>query len=131
MTAPPEPAETLLGIQEVARMLGISARTLRFYEDKGLIQPVRIGAMRAYSRREVGRMRLVLRGKRLGFFLREISEFLDLYDVDRTRRKQMQALAQRVDAHLASLARQREAIDLTIAELNEIRRQTDEWMARG
>ncbi|MEX6999518.1 MerR family transcriptional regulator, partial [Pseudomonas aeruginosa] len=72
--------DDLTGIQEVSRMLGVSARTLRFYEDKGLIEPCRIGTTRVYTRREVARMQLILRGKRLGFTLRDIEEFLDLYD---------------------------------------------------
>jgi len=80
------PSETdwdrLTGIQQVATELGISTRTLRFYEDKGLIEPRRVGTMRIYTRREVGRMQLILRGKRLGFTLRDIQTFLDLYDAD-------------------------------------------------
>ena len=65
----------VFGIQQVARELGITQRTLRFYEDKGLIEPQRLAGMRVYSRREVARMRLILRGKSLGFSLREIAEF--------------------------------------------------------
>ena len=61
-----------LGIQDVAEHLGVTPRALRFYEGKGLIEPGRRGGMRVYSRREVGRLRLILRGKRLGFSIREI-----------------------------------------------------------
>ena len=77
---------------EVARTLGVSARTLRFYEDKGLIEPCRIGTTRIYTRRDVARMRLILRGKRLGFSLRDIEEFLGLYDSDPQHVEQMRAL---------------------------------------
>ena len=94
-----------LGIQQVARELGISQRTLRFYEDKGLIASTRIGTMRVYSRRELGRMRLILRGKRLGFSLREISEFLDLYDVDPSGHEQMRALDQADEYQVTALAK--------------------------
>ena len=120
-----------LGIQQVARELGISQRTLRFYEDKGLIASTRIGTMRVYSRRELGRMRLILRGKRLGFSLREISEFLDLYDVDPSGHEQMRALDQAVSRHLVQLEAQREAIDTTLAELREIASEVRRWLARG
>ena len=72
----------LKGIQEVARELGLTMRALRFYEDKGLITPQRVGTTRIYGKREVARARLVLRGRRLGFTIREIKEFPDLYNVD-------------------------------------------------
>src|SRR5579871_5583763 len=85
--------DELTGIQQVATELGISARTLRFYEDKGLIEPRRVGTMRIYTRREVGRMQLILRGKRLGFSLRDIKTFLDLYDADPQHLEQMRALS--------------------------------------
>lgn len=120
----------LFGIRQVARELGITERTLRFYEDKGLIAPVRVGGMRVYSRREVGRMRLILRGKRLGFSIREIKEFLDLYDADPSQRVQMQRLAEGVRAHLDDLEAQREALEVTIAELRVIEREVKEWMGR-
>ncbi len=68
--------EELRGIQDVANSLGVTTRTLRFYEDRGLIEPRRVGTARVYSKRETGRMQLILRGKRLGFSLREIEEFL-------------------------------------------------------
>ena len=126
---PAGPADQVFGIQQVASVLGVSQRTLRFYEDKGLIAPARIGATRVYSRREIGRMQVILRGKKLGFSLREIQHFLDLYDADRSKRKQMAALAASVADHLAALERQREAIDLTRAELLDIQRQIAEWMA--
>ena len=75
-------ADPLQGIQEVAAELGITMRTMRFYEDKGLIAPQRVGTTRVYTKREVARMRLILRGKQLGFSIREIKEFLDLYEAD-------------------------------------------------
>ncbi|HZV10701.1 MAG TPA: MerR family transcriptional regulator, partial [Novosphingobium sp.] len=63
------------GIQDVAAQLGVSHRTLRFYEDKGLIEPARVGNTRIYARRDIARMQLILRGKRLGFSIREIKDF--------------------------------------------------------
>ncbi|MGF7149556.1 DNA-binding transcriptional MerR regulator [Sphingomonas zeicaulis] len=119
----------LRGIQDVADALGITPRTLRFYEDRGLIQPHRIGTMRVYTRREVGRMQLILRGKRLGFSLRDIEEFLDLYDADPQHIEQMRALSERVGQRIAELEHQREALDQTLAELRLIDAQAQERIA--
>ena len=95
--------EELRGIQDVANSLGVTTRTLRFYEDRGLIEPRRVGTARVYSKRETARMQLILRGKRLGFSLRDIEEFLRLYDADPQHVEQMRALAERcrerVDEH--------------------------------
>lgn len=119
--------QELLGIQEVADSLGITPRTLRFYEDKGLIEPQRVGNARIYTRRETGRMQLILRGKRLGFSLREIKEFLDLYDADPQHLEQMRALAGRCRERIEELEQQRAALDQTLAELAQIE---DEALAR-
>ena len=110
----------LTGIQQVATGLGISTRTLRFYEDRGLIEPRRVGTTRIYTRREVGRMQLILRGKRLGFSLRDIKTFLDLYDADPQHVEQMRALADRVADRISELEQHQSAIEQTLAELRQI-----------
>ena len=119
------------GIQQVSEELGVTHRTLRFYEDKGLIAPQRIGTTRVYSKREMGRMRLILRGKRLGFSIREIGEFLDLYDADREQHAQIEALLKRVREKRESLRQQRRAIEETIRELDEIAREAEEYLSRA
>jgi DNA-binding transcriptional MerR regulator len=116
----------LRGIQDVAAHLGISHRTLRFYEDKGLIEPARVGNTRIYSRREVARMQLILRGKRLGFSIREIKEFLDLYDADPTQAEQLRLLVHGVRERIGLLEKQREEIEKTLKELRQIEAQTAE-----
>lgn len=108
------------GIQDVARTLGVTPRTLRFYEDNGLISPRRVGNTRIYSRRDIVRMQLVLRGKRLGFTIREIREFLDLYDADPDQREQMEHLLVRVRERLDSLTRQKAALEETMSELRQL-----------
>ena len=118
------------GIQQVSEELGVTHRTLRFYEDKGLIAPQRIGTTRVYSKREMGRMRLILRGKRLGFSIREIGEFLDLYDADPEQHTQMEALLKRVREKREGLRQQRRAIDETIRELAEIEKEAEDYLAR-
>lgn len=118
------------GIQDVANQLGVTPRTLRFYEDNGLISPQRVGSTRVYSRRDIGRMQLILRGKRLGFTIREIREFLDLYDTDPEHREQMEHLIARVSERLDSLAKQKAAIEETIAELQQIVSEARERLTR-
>ncbi|WP_019833963.1 MerR family transcriptional regulator [Sphingomonas sp. PR090111-T3T-6A] len=118
-----EEGNDLRGIQQVASDLGVTTRTLRFYEDKGLIEPRRVGTTRVYTRREVGRMHLILRGKRLGFSLREIHEFLDLYDADPKHVEQMRRLATRARERADELEHQKIAIEQTIVELRQIERE--------
>jgi len=118
-----QPDTGFKGIQEVAGQLGVTQRTLRFYEDKGLIEPHRVGTTRVYSRREIGRIQLVLRGKRLGFSIREIKEFLDLYDVDPNHVEQMSRLVTRIEQRLEDLEQQRIALDETVSELRQIRNE--------
>lgn len=127
-TMHPEDSNELLGIQEAARQLGVTMRTLRFYEDKDLIAPQRVGTTRIYSRREIGRMQLILRGKRLGFSIREIKEFLDLYDADPEHYVQISQLIVKVSARIKDLRRQREAIEQTLDELCSIEAQAEAWL---
>ncbi|TIX50682.1 MerR family transcriptional regulator [Alteraurantiacibacter aquimixticola] len=119
------------GIKEVAAMLGVTHRTLRFYEDNGLISPQRVGSTRIYSKRDIGRMQLILRGKRLGFSLREIGEFLDLYDSDPSHIEQMEHLRGQVREKLAELRAQKAALEETMRELRQIEAEaTDRIEAR-
>lgn len=120
----------LKSIAEASEALGVTQRTLRFYEDKGLIQPARVGSMRVYSRREMGRMQLILRGKRLGFSIREIGEFLSLYDHDPDQVVQAQRMLDATQERLAELRHQREAIEQTIAELESIEAMSRQHLAR-
>ena len=121
--AEPAPAR-LLTITELAEQLGVTARAIRFYEDKGLISPARAGASRVYTRRELARMQLILRGKRLGFSLRDIKQFLDLYDIDPTHLEQYRQLLARVRHRIGELEKTRAAVPETLAELGEIEQQT-------
>lgn len=120
--------EGLRSIAEASRELGITQRTLRFYEDKGLIQPTRVGTMRVYSRREMGRMQLILRGKRLGFSIREIGEFLSLYDEDPNHIEQTRRLLARVRERMNELRQQRTALDETIVEMEKLERQALDYL---
>jgi len=121
--------DELQGIQKVAADLGVTPRTLRFYEDKGLIEPTRVGTTRIYTKREVGRMQLILRGKRLGSSLKDIKQFLDLYDADPQHVEQMKALAARARQRADELEHQRHALEVTIVELHQIEREALERVA--
>jgi DNA-binding transcriptional MerR regulator len=121
----------LRAIQDVADELGISTRTLRFYEDKGLIEPQRVGTMRVYTRREVARMRLILRGKRVGFSLRVIGDFLDLYDADPQHIEQMRRLSLTVRERIDHLIEQKSAIDQTVEELRVIEAEAQDRIRRA
>jgi len=134
MSAHVKPADdhaSLMGIQEVANELGVTMRALRFYEDKGLITPQRVGTTRIYGRREVARARLVLRGRRLGFSVREIKEFLDLYDVDPEHVEQMRRFIGADSLALAELEHRKVAIEETIAELRVLEREAAENLAKA
>ncbi|MGB3026622.1 MerR family DNA-binding protein [Paradevosia shaoguanensis] len=117
----PEPENRdLFAIADLAREFSISTRAIRFYEAKGLIAPERVGATRVFRRRDRARLILILRGKRLGFSLREISDYLDLYDANRTQQANM--LVEKVDERLGMLEQQLSDIQTTIAELREMRK---------
>jgi DNA-binding transcriptional MerR regulator len=115
----------LYTVTELAKELGMTPRAVRFYEDKGLIAPQRAGTTRVYSARDRARMILILRGKRLGFSLSAIKEYLDLYDVDVTHHAQLHALLAGVARRRDQLLEQREAIDEALAELAGITAQTE------
>ena len=123
MSAPDPESRDLFAIADLAREFGISTRTIRFYESRGLLAPERVGATRIFRRRDRARLILILRGKRLGFSLRDISDYLSLYDADRTQ--QVHLLAEKVDERLALLERQRLDLETTISELRDIKALAD------
>src|SRR5580658_2898889 len=112
-----ELSERLYSVTELGLELGVSARTIRFYEDKGLISPQRAGNNRVYTLRDRARMTLILRGKKLGFSLREIKEYLDLYDADPTHAKQIRLLLKAVSTRIVQLEDQQVALHQALSEL--------------
>ncbi|MFD2234196.1 MerR family transcriptional regulator [Phaeospirillum tilakii] len=114
--------DKLYSVTELARELGITPRTIRFYEDQGLIRPQRAGNARIYTHRDRARMILILRGKRLGFSLKDIKEFLDLYVVDTTQVEQLRLLVTKVRGRIALLEDQLQAVQTSLSELRDIER---------
>jgi len=115
-TSPGSPEE-LLRIGEIARQYGITLRTLRFYEDKGLLKPTRDGSMRLYSRRDISRLRLILLGRRVGFSLREVKQMMDLYDPAGTNAKQLRVALEKGERQLKRLEKQQQLVEESILEL--------------
>ena len=109
-------------ISELADELNVTTRTIRFYEDKDLLRPQRLGANRVFNYQDRARLHLILRGKRLGFSLEEIKEFIELYktELNPSQREQIDYLLQRVRAKVVSLRQQQQDLTITIDELNHI-----------
>ncbi|OSQ31577.1 MerR family DNA-binding transcriptional regulator [Thalassospira sp. MCCC 1A03138] len=111
-------------VPELAENLGVTPRTIRFYEQKGLVAPQRAGTTRIYTRQDRARMLIILRGKRLGFTLKEIADYLDLYGADPTQAEQIKMLLTRVRERIEALEDQRQALDITLDELRDIEQQS-------
>jgi DNA-binding transcriptional MerR regulator len=110
-------------IAGVAEEFGVTHRTVRHYEELGLISPERRGTARVYHRRDRTRLGLILRGRRLGFPLEEIRTIIDLYDVPRGRRSQLEYVLGQIDERRAALEQRRRDIDAALSELGEFERR--------
>lgn len=109
--------QTSFTIGDLSREFGVSLRTLRFYEDKGLLNPTREGLNRIYSRRDRGRLKLVLMGKKVGFSLVEIKEMLELYDLKDGQVQQMQLALKKFNEQICILEQQKVEIEKALDEL--------------
>jgi DNA-binding transcriptional MerR regulator len=104
-------------ISDLAREFGVTTRTIRFYEDQGLLTPAREGRNRIYSKRDRVRLKLTLRGKRLGFSLGEVRELFDLYDSARDEAAQLNHCLVILEKRRAQLQQQKEDIDALLGEI--------------
>ena len=111
--------EAVYRIGELSKEFDVTLRTLRFYEDKGLLSPRRIGNTRLYSRADRTRLKLILRGKRFGFSLEEIRQLLDLYHVGDQQVTQLTKTYEIARERLADMERQREELTEAIEDLKE------------
>ena len=115
--------ENRLTFKEMCAKFDVTPRTLRYYEYIELLQPDREGRSRFYSPRETARMVLILRGRRFGFSLEEIRQWLELYDAKGTV-EQFNAFVEMADRQLAELRRQQDELRETVAELEKLRSET-------
>ena len=116
-------------ISQLSDEFGVTPRTIRFYEDRGLLSPRREGQNRIYSPRDRVRLGFILRGKRLGFSLDEIREMLDLYDLGDGQVEQLRVTLDRARARLDTLRRQRADIEEAMGELEEACRTLEDMLA--
>jgi len=123
------PAATFT-ISDLAQEFALTTRAIRFYEDEGLIAPTRAGRNRVYSGRERTRLKLILRGKRLGLSLSEIRQILDLYETDVDEVPQLRKFVEVLESRRALLLQQKEDIDAVLAEIDGLLRQSKRTLER-
>ena len=112
--------EEITRIGEMAKHFGVTLRTLRFYEDKGLINPAREGSTRLYSHRDRARLKLIMLGRKVGFSLRDVKQIMDLYDPTGSNAKQLRLTLEKSEKQLGRLRKQQVAIGEAIDELGEL-----------
>ena len=128
MSASSSDFEPVFSIADLAQEMDITTRTIRFYEDKGLLRPTRRGQQRVYSRADRTRLKLVLRGKRLGWPLDDIREMIELYDTPDGERRQLEVMLRKLDNSRSVLLQQRDDIELALRELQEIEERCHQQM---
>jgi DNA-binding transcriptional MerR regulator len=126
-----EKERTEYSIGDLAREFDVTPRAIRFYEDQGLLAPRRDGQRRIYTPRDRTRLKLTLRGKRLGLSLSEIRELIDMYEPGRDERPQLERFAAVLQAHKASLLQQRQDIETQLAELEAFEKKVKKQLRRG
>lgn len=119
MPDPTRPDSRLYTITELAQEFDVTPRAIRFYEDMGLIAPARAGRNRVYAQRDRTRLKLTLRGKRLGLSLQEIKQLVDMYDSPSDTAPQLQAFLAVLGEHRRLLEQQREDIAVTLDEISQ------------
>ncbi|MEO8156521.1 MAG: MerR family DNA-binding transcriptional regulator [Betaproteobacteria bacterium] len=121
-------ADTTFTITELAREFGLTTRAIRFYEDHGLIAPSRAGRNRVYGNRDKVRLKLTLRGKRLGLSLSEIRELIDMYDAAKDERAQVERLQEVLRKRRNILEQQREDIEVVLGEIAAFEEQCHNFL---
>lgn len=118
-------------ITELAEEFGVTTRTIRHYEAEGLLTPQRRGLSRVFSARDRVRLKLALRGKRLGFSLQEIKELFDLYDLSKDEHKQLEVFLTKLEKRRARLEQQREDVEVMLQEVEFFATQCRKLLAQG
>jgi len=131
MPSASRPEPLAYSISDLAKEFALTTRTIRFYEDEGLLSPRRAGNRRIYAERERVRIKLILRGKRLGLSLSEIRELLDLYEATKGERAQLAKFLQVLGLRRAMLNQQQEDIAAVLAEIDALERQCKKRLRLG
>lgn len=122
-------SESTYSIADLAREFEVTPRAIRYYEDHGLLAPERKGMQRVYSKRDRTRLRLTLRGKRLGLSLAEIRELIDMYDTAADQSPQLLKFLNVLAGRKAALEQQREDIEAVLAEINRFEQQCEQLLS--
>ncbi len=120
---------TIYSISELAKEFEVTPRAIRFYEDQGLLSPGRKGRRRVYGERDRVRLRLILRGKRLGFALSEVKEMFDLYDNSPGEEGQLQYLLDRIHQRRVLLEQQQKDIEAVLGEMKGVERRCEKALS--
>src|SRR5690554_673797 len=120
---------TIYSIGELAKEFDITTRSIRFYEDQGLLAPQRQGQTRLYTNKDRVRLKLILRGKRLGFSLAETKNLFDLYDMENSSARQLQTVLTLIDDKKISLKQQLEDIKVLLVELGNLEERCRDELA--
>ena len=113
-------------ISELSKKFDITTRSIRFYEDQGLLTPTRKGQTRIYSQSDKVRLKLILRGKRLGFSLGETGRLFELYDADKSSAKQLTIMMELIEEKKSDLKQKLDDINTLLMELNDIEKNCQE-----
>jgi DNA-binding transcriptional MerR regulator len=120
---------TVYSIGDLSREFGVTTRTIRFYEDQGLLSPAREGQSRIYQPRDRVRLKLILRGKRLGFSLKEIKKLIELYDAPEGEGAQLRSFIEKIRTRRGELLVQKNDIEQVLDELDTLEQRCSELLA--
>ena len=127
---PGDSGQEQFSISDLSQEFDVTTRAIRFYEDEGLLEPRRKGRRRVYTVRDRVRLKLILRGKRLGFSLSEIGDIITMYDSEPGEAGQLHYFINKISARRTVLKQQRDDIDVTLNELDAIEKQCRKTLAR-
>ncbi|MBE0621469.1 MAG: MerR family DNA-binding transcriptional regulator [Burkholderiales bacterium] len=131
MSTAPQAREQTYSISDLAREFDVTPRTIRFYEDQRLLAPQRSGSRRIYGKRDYVRLKLILRGKRLGLSLSEVAAMFDIYDTARDEKPQLAQFLAALAERREQLERQRADIDEMLGEISVFEAQSRKILAAG
>ena len=122
------PSPKTYTISELARRFDVTPRAIRFYEDQGLLKPRRVNGQREYNDRDFVRLKLILRGKRIGFSLAEIKQTISLYDTQPDEKAQLNYVLETIESHRQDLLERKVDIETTLADMDDVQARIEEQL---